>query len=127
MIEIRNSHEPEEPRKPFESVPQKPPFGYLVGQALSPPETLLGFWDVAHSLRNQAEYQLLVEANHSSGVELYHFVFAYSQRQEDEVEPLSWHLTAQDKARIKQVWQCHRPAAEALARRIKSLAKPGPE
>ena len=123
LIEIRNSPAPEQPDMPFASAPKKPLLGYLVDQFLAPPNTLLGFWSEAHSLRNQAEFQLLADAAAPHGVDLYHVVFPYIGPV-DEVQPLSWHLTAQDKANIRNEWQGYQSAAAALEKCYQDLAKP---
>ena len=116
LIEIRNSEEPVEGEA---RGAKKASLGHAVEQLTSPITTVLDAWDVAQPTRNQREYRLL-ESALGSRTKIQHFVFAF-KADEDEENPLSWHLTGRDVEKIEAEWeQLYEPSAKQIASKFPS-------
>jgi hypothetical protein len=124
LIEIRNTEEPRDPSvlgKPeARTDTKKPVLGHVVEQLTSPITTLFDAWDVAQPTRNQREYLLLKSALRDQVI-IHHSIFDFRKTDNDEKDPLSWHLTARDKEKIECEWrQLFESSARDLAAKFPS-------
>ena len=76
-------------------------------QALAPASTL---WNIRSSVqleRNESELKLFLRYWRQQGFQINKVVFEYNPGtdKENELAPLSWHLTPEQKANIKNVWK----------------------